>query len=191
MLAIAIVIGLVAYSLVVGNEMPRTKLERDIAYYADLAEKKPTDASIKLSLGGIYLEAKRYGDALKAYRSALSINPKSTEAKLAIALTYMEMGERDNAKKSLEELLESQPGNPVALLTLGRIEYEAGNLTKALALVKKAKSSSPSLVDAYYLAGEIYEKQGKKSQAKNEYEYILRFDPESQEAKSAISRLNE
>lgn len=189
LLAVLAVGGFLISTLVKGNEEPRTQAERNIVYYADLVKRDPKNIQSQMSLGEAYLATKNYSSALTAFNDALKINPKSSEIMAAIGATYQEMGEPDKAVKTMNAVLKVEPKNEIALWVVAKVEYDRGNFAKALDGLKKLEVASPANLDAYYLAGQIYEKQGNKAAAKAEYQKVLQFDPESDEAKSAILRL--
>ncbi|MCL5290975.1 MAG: tetratricopeptide repeat protein [Actinobacteria bacterium] len=189
LLLLAVAGGFVAYSLVRGVQAPRTRVERDIMLYRDLTKRNPKDVNMWMSLGHAYLDSKDYDAAIGAFNDALKLNPKTTDAKVAIALTYQQMGDNDKAVKSFEEIVKAQPSNDIARLALARARFDKGDYQEALALVRQLEKSDAGEADVYYLAGQIYEKLGKKTSAKAEYEKIFKLDPASADAKSAIERL--
>lgn len=189
--AFVLVALLFVYSLVKGVQAPRTKVERDIMLYSDLVKKNPKEVRFRMALGQAYLDAKRYKDALESFKEALKIEPRLIDAKLAIGTTYQEMGDEESAIETLESVIKEQPNNSLALMNLSRAMHDKGQYSKALSLLERLKKVDPAEVDAYFLAGQIYEKLGKKSLAKAEYQKIFDFNPDSAEAKRAIQRLEE
>lgn len=189
LLGVLAVGGFVISTLVKGNSEPRSQEERDVVFYADMVKKNPKNLQVRMQLGKAYLGAQNYELALSTFNDILKSNPKSIDALVAIGGTYQAMGEQDKAINKMKEVLKTEPKNEIALWVLAKASHDKGDDTQALDFAKKLEASSPSNLDAYFLVGQIYEKRGEKSLAKTEYQKILQFDPESNEAKTAILRL--
>ena len=60
--------------------------------------------------------------------------------------------------------------------------------TKYLAYTPK--ENEPALANAHYVLGAIYEKEGKKAEAKQAYQAALKLNPTLKQASEALKRLS-
>ncbi len=63
-----------------------------------------------------------------------------------------------------------RPENTKYGYTVAFYEYQAGNIDAAIKILKDLTTNQPSFVDGYAMLGDIYEKEGKKEEAKKVYQ---------------------
>lgn len=80
-------------------------------FYFKKAEKKiPDFADYKIWLGNIYLEQKKYKQAISQYKSALKTNPAFVAGIYnQLGITYQKEGKLDKAEESFKKALELEP----------------------------------------------------------------------------------
>ena len=83
-----------------------------------------------------------------------------------------------------------------AFYHLGRTAAQSNtNLARGEQALKKyaaytPKESEPTLARAHYFLGAIYEKEGKKAEAKQSYEAALKLNPSLKEASEGLKRVS-
>jgi len=60
----------------------------------------------------LYLDQKKYSDAIEAFRNSLKVNPYYTEAHYQIALAYFMEKDKKSALQAIELALKTDPANP-------------------------------------------------------------------------------
>ncbi len=145
----------------------------------------------------IYTQQKKPDLARKEYLEAIREQPTSAKA-----LTYF--GQHlANVEKNyaaafpqFEAALKLDPDHMPAVYHLGRVAA-LGNMSlsrgeEALKryLAYTPKENEPPLASAHYYLGVVYEKQGKKPEARQSYQAALKLNPSHKQASEALKRVS-
>lgn len=147
-----------------------------------------------LAYGAIAEDAKDNAAAEREYAAAVAEYPDSLIGFYTLGAFYTRRKQYDRAFDLCERLVRERQ-DPVAQYYLGRIASISGEQldrgAEALRgyLAHRPKDTDPSLASAHYRLGMIYEKQGKRDLAKQEYATTVQLDPKQSEAKDALKRL--
>ena len=145
----------------------------------------------------IYSQQKKPELAKKEYTDAVAAHPNSARARTYLA-QYLANVEK-NYKAAFEELetaIRLEPGYMSAWYALGRTAGVAGtNLARGEETLKKylgytPKENEPPHAGAHYWLGAIYEKQGRKADAKQSYQTALKLNPSLKQASEALKRVS-
>ncbi len=79
------------------------------------------DAQLVADLGAAYEAAGRDGDALRAYRDALAIDPEFADVHLKLSAQLLRQGAAGEARGHIEAALRIQPNRRAALDLLGEV----------------------------------------------------------------------
>ncbi len=113
--------------------------------------KEPSNLSVRMMLGDLYLAKKNYKKALKVYKKIESEKPDAWNIYMKQGVLYQEMGEMTLATKSYEKALSLSPDNPAVLNNLAWAMAEQGtDLDTALIYAKKALEKAnehPGIID--------------------------------------------
>ena len=148
-----------------------------------------------LSYAAIAEDRKDKAGAEREYRSAVAAFPESLSARYQLGL-FLTRGERyDEAFATFDTILALRPDEVNALYHIGRTGALSGQqldraeraLTDYLALPPRENSPRPA--GAHWRLGMVYEKQGRKDEAAEEYRQALALDPKFDEAKKALAKL--
>jgi tetratricopeptide (TPR) repeat protein len=106
------------------------------------------------------------GEAEKAFRKVLELNPKNADAKNALAIIEVQI-HQDVMKGVglLKEVVAQDSNNVQAIFTLGMLSIRSGQLDKAEQRFKKLTTLEPFNAEYYFYLGDIYSKAGKKKEA--------------------------
>lgn len=131
-----------------GQTMLATRhLDMSLTAYQKLYEQKK-DPSVKLIIGNIYNEQKKYDDAIKAYREVIAENKTNVQAYVNIATVYKLQGNASEAVKIAEEAVKQNPTSvtllelKVSMLMENKSSSEYKN---AVAELKKLNPQDPLL----------------------------------------------
>jgi tetratricopeptide (TPR) repeat protein len=144
----------------------------------------------------IYTQQKKPELAKKEYLDGIAEQPKSAKAHSYLGV-YLANAEKDyaGAFTEFETALKLDPGYMVASYQLGRTASLAdSNLARGEASLKRylgytPKETEPPLANAHYWLGALYEKQGRKAEAKASYEAALKLNPGLKLASDALKRV--
>jgi tetratricopeptide (TPR) repeat protein len=129
--------------------------------YRSAAASYPESLSVRYALGQSLVRGEKYDEAFAVFDSILLAHPDELNARYLIGRTGAVSGRQlDRAEQELKMVLEAPP-----------------------------RENAPRPAGAHWRLGMVYEKQGKKDQAKAEYEKSLALDPGFDEAKKSLAKL--
>jgi len=145
----------------------------------------------------VYSQQKKPDLAEKEYTDAIREAPNSAKARSYFG-QYHASVEKNYAAAfaELEAALKLDPNYMPAFYHLGRAASLGDtNLARGEEALKKyvayaPKENEPTLASAHYYLGTIYEKQGKKQEAKQGYELALKLNPSLKQASEALKRVS-
>ncbi len=145
----------------------------------------------------IYSQQKKLDLANKEYADAIREEPNSAKAHSYFG-QYLATVEKNYtaAFAELEAALKLDPNYMAAFYHLGRAASLANtNLARGEEAVTKyvaytPKGNEPTLANAHYVLGAIYEKEGRKAEAKQAYQAALKLNPAPKQASEALRRVS-
>lgn len=159
--------------------------------YRKALELRPKFSEAQTNLGNLYLDQKRYDEAIAAYQSALNDmmyrTPFIAQGNLGWALY-----KKGDAVKGIEQLKASVTQNPKFCLgfrNLGIIHDELGQTEESLKYFEKFRGACPEVGEAYQRQGVLQAKLGKIPEAKASFEQCMLKGPDA--LREDCSRLKE
>lgn len=145
----------------------------------------------------VYSQQKNPDLAKKEYLDAIREQPDSPKAHSYFG-QYLVAVEKNYASAfgEFETALKVGPSYMPAYYHIGRVAALADtNLSRGEASLRKylgytPKENEPALANAHYYLGNIYEKQGKKAEAKQSYQAALKLNPSLKLAVEALKRVS-
>ena len=104
-----------------------------------------------------------FNRAVKAFETAISLDPENIDNRINLALGYIEVPQQDNPMKGilmLRELDVQFPGNVKVLTQLGRLSLETNQIDNALKRLKQAENAQPDNKKIICLLAQAYERSG-------------------------------
>jgi len=145
----------------------------------------------------IYVQQKKLDLAEKEYQDAVRENPASPKAHAYLGQFHANTDKNYPAAfAELEAAVKLDAAYMPAWYHLGRTASIANtNLARGEEALKKyvaysPKENEPTLANAHYYLGDLYEKQGKKAEAKQEYQVALKLSPTMTRASDALKRVS-
>jgi tetratricopeptide (TPR) repeat protein len=117
-------------------------------------------------------------EAIRAYRSALQVDPQFADAHCNLGTAHYNRGERDRARACYEEALRHDAEHVEANFNLGNLLEEAGRREAALSRYKIAIRADPFFPDAQLNLALLYEKFSLRRKAKEHWRRYLQLVPE-------------
>jgi tetratricopeptide (TPR) repeat protein/uncharacterized membrane protein len=145
----------------------------------------------------IYLQEKKPDLAKKEYLDAVHEQPNSPKAHSYYG-QYLTNTEKNYAAAfaEFETVLKVDPGYMAGFYHLGRTAALSNtNLARGEEALKKyvtytPKDNEPPLANAHYYLGTLYEKQGRRAEARQSYETALKLNPTLKLAAEALKRIS-
>jgi tetratricopeptide (TPR) repeat protein len=145
--------------------------------------------------GDLDLDKKNYAEAEKEYKEAIATDPRRGKSHLKLGVLYLEQGRDQDADTLFQKSLALDPHCLLATFYLGRYRLlHAQELDKAefyfkAYLAKWPEDGDPTMANAYWRLGQVYEKEGKKDLAAAQWERSLKLDPQFKEAADSLKRM--
>jgi tetratricopeptide (TPR) repeat protein len=121
--------------------------------------------------------------------------PDSANVYASLAAFYTNQKQFDKAFGVLDERLRAKPNEPITLYQVGRTaslsgqNLERGEQALKAYLAGPTPERGPEPAHVHYRLGTIYEKEGSKDLAREEYRTALQLNPRHQEAQKALANL--
>jgi len=129
-------------------QAPPIDLKRAAALEQD-ANAKPNDAAVRVELGNLYYDAKRFDLAIPWYEASLRLNPKNIDVSTDLAVCYHSIGEADRALRQIDQSLAIDPKHAKTLLNQGIIRaFGKQDLDGALESWEKVVKFAPNTPEA-------------------------------------------
>lgn len=135
-----------------------------------------------LRFGDQSLRAGNYSGALKFYKQAVHVNPKSIDAYLRIAEIYIDQGDYASALSEVTMVQRLAPGHWKVSWYTGRLLEAQGNYSKALEQYRELVADLPGELPPQQSLARIYARMGDHLEAIDLYNSVLRADPGNTEA---------
>ena len=102
------------------EEAPPLDLQK-VAGLERLAKAEPNNAAVRIDLGNLYYDSRKFDQALPWYEAALKITPSDVNASTDLAVCYYMMQQTDRALAQIDRSLALDSGHPKTLLNQGII----------------------------------------------------------------------
>jgi len=144
----------------------------------------------------IYSHQKKTDEAKKEYFDEVREFPKSPRAHLDLGLLHMSDKNFKAAGDEFDTALKLDPAYMPAVFRHGQLAVLSnGNLARGEELLRKylaytPKTDEPPHARAHYWLGQIFEKQGKKAEAKASFATSLKLNPNQKDVAAALKRVS-
>ena len=159
------------------------RIPSDLLFMEGLGPESP-DRSVFQNLGDvhsllaqIFIEMKRYDDALAECESARKYNREDVEALNLMGISLRRKGRLDEAIKKYEEVLKAKPGYVNAYYNLGLAYSKKGDQGSSLLAYRQAIDLKPNFAEAHSNLGELYLRMGKADEAEREFLEAIALNP--------------
>ena len=139
-----------------------------------LSERYPGDVGVKVFLGELLYDGKKYREAVSVLKDVISLAPENERAHFLLGVVYDKLGEFTLLEEQMKKAIVLNPDDGTALNYLG-YSYADKNvkLKEAEEMIKKALLIKPD--DGYYIdsLAWVYYRQGRIEKAFKELEKAL------------------
>lgn len=144
---------------------------------------------VSLRIGWLYYQSKDYLKSETFYKKAIAAEPASIEARFGIVLPLAALGNWNNVLTHYLDILKIDPNNSIANYRVGYIYYSRKDYVNAMAYLSKVIRLYPFDYDSNLLAGKVMLAQAKHAEAKKFFIRALEYNPQSEEARTALKKL--
>ena len=141
-----------------------------VAALARAGEIAPNSPRMHVLLGDVYRQKRRWGDAEKEYREAVSLDPSNRAARLSLAIVLFTELKTAEALEIDKSLLQEIPSDPEANLLAGEILAQQHLFAQAEPYLSRCHNLRPELVPRLHvLLGQVDAATGRIPEAISEY----------------------
>jgi tetratricopeptide (TPR) repeat protein len=135
---------------ILANALERNHVydEAEHYYIETLALKPGNEDQIHYNLGNVLVARKKYDEAAKHFRQAVSLSPEIAIMRLNLAYALTLQGSLDEAVRELQELLRRYPGYPRGHNNLGAVLMKQGKFMEAAIHFNEALKLKPDYKQA-------------------------------------------
>ncbi len=200
--AVLVLAGLAAVAAAVlylsgGHGQGYKRLDVAISQLETDVRNDPQNADKRIAVANAYSARGLYQNAVTQFQQALTLRPDDQEALLGLGKAFQREGDLDPALQPDLRVAALNDKNPLAgtipeiqalYYDLGQIYFQKGQMDDASRWVQKALDGDQTDADAWYLAGEINERNGDFDKAANSYGQAVRFAPNFVDAYGGMQR---
>ncbi|KAA3599287.1 MAG: tetratricopeptide repeat protein [Calditrichaeota bacterium] len=150
---------------------------------------KTGDKNLHLNIGDLYVEMKRYEDAIAEYQKAQDINYPRSIVYLKIGIANYEKGNYPESSFQIEKAIQIDPKQAELHYNLGKAYSKDKKKQEAVNAFKRAIDLNNSYFDAYLALGNDYEVLNQLDDAQVEYEKAVKLSPKNVEARFALGKI--
>ena len=131
---------------------------------------------MNLNLGLLLGEQGRYSEAVAPLQTAANLDPKSPVAAYNLGIVFAGLDRMEEAVYLFRQAYNLQQDESKYGYTLAFYLHRVGKTPEAVRTLQRMVQKGTALIDAYMLLGEIYQHQGRKSDAIDLYRRALSMD---------------
>ncbi|OIO70560.1 MAG: hypothetical protein COW19_07075 [Zetaproteobacteria bacterium CG12_big_fil_rev_8_21_14_0_65_55_1124] len=163
------------------------RFEHAETFFVRAINAAPRRADFHLNLGKLYLTQGMPFDALKRFKSATTLEPKSVEAAIGLVQCLIRIGEHKQACTILEPLLAVDPANTDLLLAMFRACFSLAKLERARACLDNVLAIQADCAEAHLGIAQIALQEGDFKEAQREAREALRLAPNNSSLYTFVS----
>ena len=135
------------------------------------------------------MQTNKAGEARKYLQSALDIKPDLADTLFMLSQIEAQAGNLKEAILRTEQTAAVSPNNFGVFFQLGLLQYQNNNFNAARTAFERAVGLNNNYANARYFLGLIYDKQGLKEKAIEQFAQIQKTNPDNGEVKKILSNL--
>jgi len=176
-------------------QVSKGSTDQAIATYQQSIKDNPRQANLWIVLGELYESKQDWTNAAGAYQKALEVAPGNPLASNDLAYVMLQSGGNVDMALSLAQTARrGMPDSPNAADTLGWVYYSKGAYQSAVDLFQEAlkldeKKNVPDNATIHYHLGLAYQKTSKPDLARQQFERVLKINPNYSEAENVRKQL--
>ncbi|MFZ1136893.1 MAG: tetratricopeptide repeat protein [Candidatus Korobacteraceae bacterium] len=177
-------------------QVAKGEVDQAIATYQQAVKDHPNAPAFYTLLGGLYQSKRDWTKAQEAYQKTLALKPGDPVAANNLANVMLQNGGNIDVAMSLAETARrGMPDSPNVADTLGWIYYQKGVYGSAVSMLQEAlklqeKTKAPDNANIHYHLGLAYQKTQQPALARQQFERVLKINPNYSEAAEVQKQLD-
>lgn len=163
--------------------------ESEETLWHDTIAKHPESWMAHTNLGRYLLESGRAEEAVDAFERVFALKPDAYRAHIALARALMKLDRNREAEEHFEAALALRPGHYTSHQAIARLLWNRGDRAAAITHYEAMIAILPQNPLGHYLMGSALEATGRRRQAIVHYRNALAIDPDHEEARRAVERI--
>jgi tetratricopeptide (TPR) repeat protein len=163
--------------------------DQAIKTYKNLITNVPGNEDKYYEIGAMYLEEKKYSEAIDAYNKVEQYFGKSLELTRQKQILYVKIGKSNEAFKEGQRLIDSNPEELTYQVAQAEFLYYNDKKQEALNILSNVLKKDPSNLQAHLLMYEIYKAQNNNEKAIEELKFVLTSPADIQIKQEAMKGL--
>ncbi|MFZ2969531.1 MAG: tetratricopeptide repeat protein [Minisyncoccia bacterium] len=135
------------------------------------------------------IKQEKIGEAIGALEKAVGLKADYVASHFQLGLAYVEAQRKDDAIKEFESAKALSASDAPINFQLGTLYYNSDNFDKAKTEMEAAIAQDSNFSNARYVLGLIYDKEGQKNNAIEQFEWVLKLNPNNAEVKGILNNL--
>jgi protein O-mannosyl-transferase len=160
----------------------------EVAIWKDTVDKSPRKMRPRFQLALADFHAGDCAESVNEYQRTAELEKPGYDLLLDWGLAYDCAGNTAQAIAKLEQAVTLHP-SAHTYSQLGREYGKAGNYPEALQALATAQKLDPRFAMTYYTLGNVHQAEGDLARARDDYQKVLRIDPNNEPAREALARL--
>src|SRR5579872_1649903 len=174
----------------VAQVIERSNLARGLPrLIAGIAKERAANPEFSVQLGLALLSAGKPANAVAAFESALTREPRSAPAYLDLADALTQSRQAPRATAVLNRAVKIAPDEPLLWYQLGLAHWVAGRSADAIAALEKSIAFDPDVAEAHNVLASVLASEGEMDRAKTEALRALQIYPDYPEALGNLGHL--
>lgn len=157
--------------------------------YARALTQSPRNPLIYLSLARLEIAHKDLAKARDYTTRALELKPNYIDAMFLLSQIDVTQGNLPSAIDATEKLALINPSDPGIFFRLGLLRYEEKSYTNAVLAFEKALALAADYANARYFLGLSYYNVGRPSDARAQFEVLVKTNPDNEEVGFILDNL--
>jgi len=178
-------------SLLIRIELVKGHTQKAAEGLASLQKDYPNAVPVMNLVAARFAIEKKFDLARTAYSKVLEVSPNDIEALSGLVNIDLQTNRPKEAVARIEAASSRQPANSSLKLLAAKTYVAAGDQARAEAVLKECISVDPNRISAYALLGELYGRQNKLKDAKDQFAKVVEKSPKSVGANTMLGMLFE
>jgi Tfp pilus assembly protein PilF len=134
-------------------------------------------------------EMKDHEGAVREFRAAIAANPKEPNVRFGLGYLLWTKGHDPEAAQEFEAELANDPHHVQAMLYLADTKIRMNQMDDAKPLLEQVQKMDPDIAMQHLDLGIVYADEGRKQDARTEFEAAIRIAPTNVNAHYRLARL--
>lgn len=164
----------------------QNRLEQAVTQYQESLKLDPNYQPALYRLGVVYAQLKRYPDAIQAWEKYIRITGGASEAYSNLGFCQELAGSPAAAEAAYKQGIARDPKSQPCRINYGLMLARHGHVNEAVFQLQAVLPPGK----AHYDIGSVLQMQGRKLEARREYQKAIELDPSLSDAKAKLAALD-